>query len=227
MKLTASQIAQIEETLALNQVVFEDIKLELTDHIASDIEVVLSQEEIPFEEAMVIVFEKWSPQLRPSTSFWTPNNLRLPRILLNKYIVEYKKQFVTGSIIALVAAILLTLVTQSSHNNFFLERLTVTLQTVYCVEIILIISSKFVVWKSKIHTFNSFVFQKQTSILFLICTLIVPVVLVPNLLSEPLDFKLSLARFFMFLTYIVWFIMHLRLAINHFKFVQSIKTSLK
>ena len=101
MKLTESQIAQIEETLTLNQVVFEDIKLELTDHIASEIEAVLTENEISFNEALVIVFEKWSPQLKPSTSFWTPNNLRLPRILLNKYIVEYKKQFVTGSIIAL------------------------------------------------------------------------------------------------------------------------------
>ncbi len=38
MKLTTEQIAKIEETLVLNGVVYEDIKIELTDQIASEIE---------------------------------------------------------------------------------------------------------------------------------------------------------------------------------------------
>ncbi len=39
MKLTTEQITQIEETLVLNGLIYDDIKLEITDHIASEIEV--------------------------------------------------------------------------------------------------------------------------------------------------------------------------------------------
>jgi hypothetical protein len=38
MKLTNQQIETIEETLVLNGVVYDDIKLELIDHIATEIE---------------------------------------------------------------------------------------------------------------------------------------------------------------------------------------------
>jgi hypothetical protein len=38
MKLTNQQIETIEETLVLNGVVYDDIKLELVDHIATEIE---------------------------------------------------------------------------------------------------------------------------------------------------------------------------------------------
>jgi hypothetical protein len=38
MKLTKEQIAKIEETLVLNGLVYDDIKLELIDHIALALE---------------------------------------------------------------------------------------------------------------------------------------------------------------------------------------------
>jgi hypothetical protein len=38
MKLTNQQIAFIDETLVLNGLTYDDIKLEVMDHIASEIE---------------------------------------------------------------------------------------------------------------------------------------------------------------------------------------------
>jgi hypothetical protein len=38
MRLTNQQITTIEQTLVLNGVVYDDIKLELLDHIATEIE---------------------------------------------------------------------------------------------------------------------------------------------------------------------------------------------
>ncbi|WP_016988952.1 hypothetical protein [Flavobacterium sp. ACAM 123] len=43
MKLTAPQIAFINETLVLNGLIYDDIKLEVMDHIASEIEVLKTQ----------------------------------------------------------------------------------------------------------------------------------------------------------------------------------------
>jgi hypothetical protein len=43
MKLTNQQIAFIDETLVLNSLTYDDIKLEVMDHIASEIEVLKTQ----------------------------------------------------------------------------------------------------------------------------------------------------------------------------------------
>ena len=59
MKLTTEQIAKIEETLVLNGVVYEDIKLELIDHIASEIENNIGENNILFEAAFYQTFENW------------------------------------------------------------------------------------------------------------------------------------------------------------------------
>jgi hypothetical protein len=222
MKLTASQIAQIEETLALNQVVFEDIKLELTDHIASDIEVVLSQEEIPFEEAMVIVFEKWSPQLRPSTSFWTPNNMKLPKIVLNKYKVEYKKQFIKGSLIAFFIAFSWAYLSKMIHDERVFEYLKLMLQIIFILEFILIFISKLVIWKSKTTTFNSFFFQKQTAIPLLLFILFLAMGLMPMQFVFP-DFKIAIGHNFLIVCYFIWPLRPLKLAFQHFKYMLKLK----
>jgi hypothetical protein len=43
MKLTNQQITTIEQTLVLNGVVYDDIKLELLDHIATEIESIIDE----------------------------------------------------------------------------------------------------------------------------------------------------------------------------------------
>ncbi|MFD0777676.1 hypothetical protein ACFQZF_03215 [Flavobacterium myungsuense] len=72
MKLSQEQIAKIDEKLTLKGLVYEDIKLELLDHIASDTENVMTDKEIAFEIAFKDVFRKWKPQLQPFKSwFWS------------------------------------------------------------------------------------------------------------------------------------------------------------
>ena len=58
MKLTTEQIALIEETLVLNGLKYYDIKLEVTDHIASEIEERLCDEKSSFEVIFDEVLQK-------------------------------------------------------------------------------------------------------------------------------------------------------------------------
>jgi hypothetical protein len=53
LKLTNQQIT-IEETLVLNGVVYDDIKLELVDHIATEMEVLIEGNSLSFEENVQI-----------------------------------------------------------------------------------------------------------------------------------------------------------------------------
>ena len=48
MKLTTEQIDHIEQTLVKNGLDFEDLKLELIDHIASEIEMTMTSDEMSF-----------------------------------------------------------------------------------------------------------------------------------------------------------------------------------
>ena len=59
MKLTNQQITQIDEILVLNGLNYEDLKLEVTDHIASEIEVLMEDNSFSFDENLKAVFEKW------------------------------------------------------------------------------------------------------------------------------------------------------------------------
>ncbi|MFB0910933.1 MAG: hypothetical protein QMA99_08345, partial [Flavobacterium sp.] len=86
MKLTNQQITTIEQTLVLNGVVYDDIKLELLDHIATEIESIIDESQFSFEENLKKVFAKWKNELTPSSSFWIRNNKSIPKIVIQKSI---------------------------------------------------------------------------------------------------------------------------------------------
>lgn len=58
MNLSTEQISIIEDTLVFNGLKFEDLKLEITDHISSEIEVLIEKNTLSFEENLKSVFEK-------------------------------------------------------------------------------------------------------------------------------------------------------------------------
>lgn len=93
MKLTAEQIVKIEENLVLNGVVYDDIKLELIDHIASDIEEIMINHGVDFNIAIINAFNKWEVQLRPTSNpLWTPFWLNGPKLFIDKWVNESKQQ---------------------------------------------------------------------------------------------------------------------------------------
>jgi uncharacterized protein YjaZ len=84
MRLTNQQITTIEQTLVLNGVVYDDIKLELLDHIATEIESIIDESQFSFEENLKKVFAKWKNELTPSSSFGL--EITNPKIVIQKSI---------------------------------------------------------------------------------------------------------------------------------------------
>ena len=80
MKLTNQQIDTINETLVLNGLIYDDIKLELVDHIASEIELAMDHKGILFEDALKTAFSNWQGQLQLSTSIWLGSKTVLPEL---------------------------------------------------------------------------------------------------------------------------------------------------
>jgi hypothetical protein len=102
MKLTNQQIAQIEETLVLNGIVYDDIKLEVLDHIATEVQMLMDENTLSFDDNFKIAIDKWSQELKPSYSIYTGLNVKYPKIVLDKKVSAIKKQLFINFSISLI-----------------------------------------------------------------------------------------------------------------------------
>jgi hypothetical protein len=82
MKLDKEQVELINSFLVKNEVVFDDIRYEIIDHIACDVEE--NYAEIPFPDAIKLVLKKWERQVQMSNSFWVSSWSNFPRVITNK-----------------------------------------------------------------------------------------------------------------------------------------------
>lgn len=224
MKLTNQQIEIIDRTLVLNGMVYDDVKLELIDHIATEIEVQMFEKPIPFDVALRAAFEHWSEQFHLSTSFWVNTKKAVPRMLLDKWILESKKKLIRGSIISILLAIFITILEKNLNNSNLLINLATILQLVFSIQLVAILAIKFFIWKSERKSFSGFLFQTQTRFAVLFMLFMFCFRGMPLLISSP-DFKINLASNFMAMFYMVVPIFFLQSAFKHFKFLQTFKTS--
>jgi hypothetical protein len=169
MKLTASQIALIDETLVLNGLTYDEIKLEVTDHIASEIEFVMEENTLSFEESTQMVFKKWDAQLKPAShKLWLGSGVSVPKIILDKLIIETKKELYVVSSIALVVTVALVGINSFFTNPIFIRGAINSLQITAVTGAILLVISKLFTLKSKIKTTYLFLFQRNFYLLLIL-----------------------------------------------------------
>jgi hypothetical protein len=224
MKLTNQQIEIIDQTLVLNGVVYDDVKLELIDHIATDIENQLENQESDFEVALKKSFENWSDQLQLANSFWVNTKKAVPRMLLDKWILDAKKKLIKGSVIAIVLAVLITIIEKILDNEILIINARTILQAIFSIELVAILVLKFFIWKSDKKSFSGFLFQTQTRFSVLFMILLFCLKGMPLLSLNP-DLKINLASNFMAMFYMVLPLFFLQLAFKHFQFIQKFKIS--
>jgi hypothetical protein len=161
MKLTASQISLIDETLFLNGLKYEDIKLEVTDHIASEIEFVMEENSLSFEENSRLVFKKWEPQLKPANSFFTGINNSYPKIVLDKKITLVKKQLFTGLLISATVLFIFLVLKEYYNPQFLTYQFQKGGRLLFILGYFLLTVSTFKIWKSKLNTSFNHLFKTR------------------------------------------------------------------
>lgn len=221
MKLTTQQIAQIEETLVLNGLYFEDLKLEVTDHIASEIEILMQENTLPFDENFKLVLEKWKPQLQPSFSFLI--GFTNPKIMTLKCHELLKKKLL---IIISVATFTTSLVMILAKNSKFLaviEGIQTVFKSFILVEFCLVILAGSLLWRSKQQTTYSYLIQKK-SIGLILFLFMIGIGLFPVKLNHP-DIKIAFVSVFVSIIYVLLAGMYLQFALKHFHFQQKLKNS--
>ena len=161
MKLTKDQIQLINESLISNDVIYEDVKLELIDHIATEIE--LEQEESTFEEAFTKSLKKWELLLKQTKSVgW---GIVGPKIIVDRYVVAASNIFKSSLFSTLFFSILMTTITMMYPQEYAYTILKSFLTSVYILSCTTILTIMFFVWKFKSKTVYGYFFLKSSSLL--------------------------------------------------------------
>jgi hypothetical protein len=220
MKLTTEQIAKIEETLVLNGLIYDDIKLEVTDHIASEIEAETEEKEISFETAFKKAFEKWRVQLQPSSSFWVGLIYSAPGIVMKRW----KSTTIRQQLLSLFIATLPTMVLIGLFNiynkptaiDYAIQGLSLTFfcLTLYC---------RVIIWKSKRKTSFSLMFNKNSNLILYFLILwgsgIAPLRMDVDNVSHTVFGSFLISWLFVYLVF------NLQLAYKHFQFEKKLSIS--
>ena len=224
MKLTTEQIAQIEETLVLNGLVYQDVKLEIIDHIASEIEEKMSNEEISFEIAYTIVFEKWKRSLEITTSAnWLGAFFKAPRFVVDKLVAYSKREALHVFFSALVFGSPLAFIVSNTFQKETFNAISLALQGVYTLLIVYTSISMFLIWRSSIKTTYGKLFLFRGWLVFLFC---VPF----NIYNDPLkhfdatnSFLQNLVGCVLLCSAFIYSLFQLMLASEHFKIEKKLK----
>lgn len=107
MKLTKEQIQRVEHYLDIKQIDYIDIRLEILDHIISDIEEKMELEKLEFETSFYAITDKWNKHLKETSSFYFGIMHSAPKIILEKAKKYYKKWFFLSLLSYLIPLILI------------------------------------------------------------------------------------------------------------------------
>ncbi|WP_026712855.1 hypothetical protein [Flavobacterium daejeonense] len=162
MKLTNEQIAIIDQTLMDKGVVYEEIKLELLDHIITDIE--LESEESDFEIAFSKAMLKWKRELEevnPSGKF------AAPRIVMEKFSSFFKGQYKFFFPAAAIFSFLIAIITTLYPEGLVYNTVKLVFYSVYFLLSLGGIISLFFISKTKSKTISGKLIQKSRWLLVL------------------------------------------------------------
>ena len=119
MKLNAAQIAKIDETLVYCGIIYDDIKLELIDHIASEVEAEMQTNQTTFSEAFNTVFDRWKIDFKRTRAFFSLGSY-YPRIVKTKFENQLKLELLLSIAISSLLFISLQLLQDSSARLNFI-----------------------------------------------------------------------------------------------------------
>lgn len=225
MKLTKEQIQLINQKLISKGVVYEDVKLELIDHIASDIEDHIEREDSNFEDVLPVVFKNWKKSLKPSNSpFWLGIVLDGPKEVVDKWVSYSKQKSFFALTYSMFFSILLTTFFHVNHQDKVISVVNDSIRGMFFLNILFTILGIFLIWKSKIKTTFGHMFIRQS---FLALIFFIQFGLQRKDNFYLYDFDNSWISNFigMFLLLSLFFLtsLNLKLVLKHFKTVKKYK----
>ena len=159
MKLTVEQIECINQTLIKKGVKFDDLKMEVLDHIASQIEYEMATTQKTFPETYNQVFERWNAEFKPTRAFFSLK-IYYPKIARSKFGNQIKLEIFSTITIAAVLFFSFQLVLDSNAKLQFIFWIKKVFLYFYIGTILSLFVFKFFNAKSKVsstfkHSFDA------------------------------------------------------------------------
>ena len=215
MKLTVNQIERIDKTLTINGIIYDDLKLEIIDHIASEIEAELKEKDFDFETVFVKVFERWKKEFVPTTyGFWLGYFYSGPKIYMDRFLKFTKNEYKWG-VILIVFAVLIKLFNYDIYLTYeYSSLLTVIVKVLVAGLFVIFVLGRLLLLKSRFISTYSEMFKKRTylTVLYFVMTIVgaYPVLPVDNQQGK----LLSLVFIILFISYIF---NGIRLLVRHYR----------
>ena len=219
MKLTAEQIEFIDSILLLKGIKYDDVKLEMMDHIASEIEDKMGENTLSFDENFKQVLDKWSEELKPCSSFFTGLSVSYPKIILNKRLLLIKKQMLFGFLLSIAGLLVFISLTEFYDSNAITQNFKVGARYLFVFGYVLLIFNTIRIWRSKLNT--SF-YMNHKSRLAIYITWIYPFCFIN---SSPLNLINQCVLVFTGTFMLFHLLLSSQLALKHFQFEKKLQNS--
>lgn len=160
MKLTTQQIESINQTLIATGIKFDDLKIEILDHIALQIEDEMKTNQIAFAEAFHQVFNQWKTDLEPTRAFLSLTTY-YPKIARRKFGNQIKLEI--GIAIAIISLLIISfqLVSDANAKVNFILWIKKIFNYTYIVIIVSALVLKFLNKKSTVSSTYKHTFDKR------------------------------------------------------------------
>jgi len=174
MELTKEQIQRIDKYLDIKGVKLIDFRIEIFDHIISQIEQKLEVKNSDFETVFYQVTHEWNKQLNETTSWIFGLMYPAPKIVIKRAKKIFTHYFIISFLPILIIFIILL-------NKKILLSETIGYSTIVLTIILLFISSfyTFKIWKSKEKTIYKFIVKTQ-----LLNFMVMPLILIHNSIND-------------------------------------------
>ncbi|WP_394747974.1 hypothetical protein [Spongiimicrobium salis] len=159
MKLSQIELDDIARYLEAKGLYQVDIKNEVLDHMANDIEMRMQEDGLSFIDAFEVTRKAWSQELMPHSSFWIGLIYVGPKIAIKKCAARLKKSY-TRTLLAALALFALSYGILSMEAMFpFYDRVTQGIGYLYLVAFASFAFFYFRIYLSKMHTTYRYLYK--------------------------------------------------------------------
>ena len=214
MQLTAEQIECIDQTLNEKGIKFDDIKLEVLDHIASEIE---NEMEVTNNEFPVVynqVLNKWGEEFKLTRDFFSLQST-YPKLVNSKLKNQFKREVIISVVLSIILIIIFQLVDNTKEKLEFIRLMKDFLFYAFCTTGALALLTKFWNLKSKATTTYKHLFDSRFTVLIICLSFIINPNIPHDLRNQNL-FVATIGCFFVFLFSILY------LGVKHLQFQRKL-----
>lgn len=158
MKLTKEQLECINQALIKKGIKFDDLKIEVLDHIASQIESEMKTTQTTFPEVFNKVFERWNEEFVLTRAYFSLNTY-YPKLARTKFGNLVKLELITAIAISLVLILSFQLLSDSNARFQFIFWIKKVFFYIYFGTFALVLFLKFLNSKSKISSTYKYTFE--------------------------------------------------------------------